>query len=58
MPSTGPPERANSSTAPITGEKRARLPPAVVAVGEAAGHHDRVDTLQIGVAVPEDLASP
>ena len=40
----------------MTGEKRAIAPDAqVVAVGEAAGDDDRVDALEVVVAVPEQL---
>ena len=56
MPSTGPPSRANSITRlHHRREARDRADAQVVAVGEAAGHDDRVDAAQVAVAVPEQL---
>ena len=56
MPSTGPPSWANSITDSIAGaEARDRARAQVVAVGEAAGHDDRVGALQVALAVPDKL---
>ena len=54
MPSTGMPPLAAAMTSVMTGAKRAIAPAAqVVAVGEAARQDDRVDALEVVVAVPQ-----
>ena len=58
MPTTGPPAAANSGDrVHHRGEARDGARAQVVAVGEAAGHDDRVDAARRVVAVPQDGAS-
>ena len=54
MPSTGrPPRAASMIDVHHRREPGDRAAAQVVAVGEAAGQHDRVDAVQVGVGVPE-----
>ena len=53
-PTPACPARQPATTSPITGANLAIAPaPQIVAVGEAAGHHHRVDALEVGVGVPQ-----
>ena len=59
MPTTGPAGRGEAAIESMTGEKRAIAPGAeVVAVGEPARHHHRVDAAEVASACQSRSVEP